>query len=193
MRLYDFGGMKRDLKPFRELEQPCGSHQIRAVSWSPSGDQFMVVSGSSQPKILDRDGRTLGEFGKGDMYIRDLKHTKGHIMGCTSGQWSPIEKQTCLTASEDGSLRLWDVSYVSKDDLSAMKTQAQVAVIKPQQLKPGRMSVTACCFSPDGRLIAGAVSDGSIQLWSANSNFSSAAVGQASPATATRHGCHCCA
>lgn len=269
VRLYDFNGMKRDLRPFRELEQPCGSHQarpprpspapthrthvrippppartsrpnvpaaqIRAVSWSPSGDQFIVISGSSQPKarslspsrppsprpahrlatprascsppsshatpifrwskhrtytifsskprplaqLFDRDGRTLGEFGKGDMYIRDLKHTKGHIMGCTSGQWSPVDKQTCLTASEDGSLRLWDVSYASKEDMQALKTQAQVAVIKPQQLKPGRQSVTACCFSPDGKTIAGAVSDGSIQFWSATSNFSSAAVGQA--------------
>ena len=42
-----------------------------------SGDQFLVVDGYPQPKVFDRDGRELGEFDKGDMYIRDLKNTKG--------------------------------------------------------------------------------------------------------------------
>lgn len=179
VRLYDFNGMKRDLRPFRELE-PCGAHQIRAVSWSPSGDNFFVVPNSTQPKLFDRDGRELGEFGKGDMYIRDLRHTKGHIMGCTSGQWHPHEKNTTLTASEDGSLRLWDVTYVSKEG-GMLSSRCQVSVIKPNQTKPGRQSVTACCFSPDGKIIAGGISDGSIQMWSAHSNFSSAAVGQVLP------------
>jgi hypothetical protein len=39
----------------------------------------LVVTGYPQPKIYDRDGRELGEFNKGDMYIRDLKNTKGHV------------------------------------------------------------------------------------------------------------------
>jgi hypothetical protein len=30
-----------------------------------------------QPKLYNRDGKELGEFPKGDMYIRDLKNTKG--------------------------------------------------------------------------------------------------------------------
>lgn len=60
-------------------------------------------------QIYDRDGLTLGEFLRGDMYIRDLKNTKGHISGLTGGEWHPKEKQTILTSSEDGSLRIWDV------------------------------------------------------------------------------------
>src|SRR5207237_8586171 len=44
------------------------------------------------------------------MYIRDLKNTKGHISGLTSGEWNPKSKETILTSSEDGSIRLWDVS-----------------------------------------------------------------------------------
>lgn len=44
------------------------------------------------------------------MYIRDLKNTKGHISGLTCGEWHPKEKQTILTSSEDGSLRIWDVT-----------------------------------------------------------------------------------
>jgi len=47
---------------------------------------------------------------KGDMYIRDLKNTKGHICGLTCGEWHPRTKETVLTSSEDGSLRIWDVN-----------------------------------------------------------------------------------
>lgn len=47
---------------------------------------------------------------KGDMYIRDLKNTKGHISGLTHGEWHPKTKETILTSSEDGSLRIWDVN-----------------------------------------------------------------------------------
>lgn len=61
-------------------------------------------------QIYDRDGLTLGEFVRGDMYIRDLKNTKGHISGLTGGEWNPKSKESILTSSEDGSLRLWDVN-----------------------------------------------------------------------------------
>lgn len=44
------------------------------------------------------------------MYIRDLKNTKGHISGLTWGEWHPRTKETVLTSSEDGSLRIWDVN-----------------------------------------------------------------------------------
>jgi WD40 repeat protein len=44
------------------------------------------------------------------MYIRDLKNTKGHITGLTCGEWHPKTKETILTSSEDGSLRIWDVN-----------------------------------------------------------------------------------
>ena len=36
-----------------------------------------VPRSSPQPKVFNRDGKELGELPKGDMYIRDLKNTKG--------------------------------------------------------------------------------------------------------------------
>lgn len=69
-----------------------------------------VICTHALNQIYDRDGLTLGEFVKGDMYIRDLKNTKGHISGLTGGEWNPKSKETILTSSEDGSIRLWDVS-----------------------------------------------------------------------------------
>ncbi|KAK3244161.1 hypothetical protein CYMTET_46216 [Cymbomonas tetramitiformis] len=262
LRMYDFQGMKRDLRSFRELAEPCGGHVLNAVSFSPSGELFIVVSGSPQPKvhpspwlegpqarplqgpqaplpckgadglppasswrrrgsdaqhesasvkprtgaatsgdarstahavapsqppaaqtavapvsaqpagrclggchrlfhamsaqppgggglawtleIFDRDGREEGEFVRGDMYIRDMKNTKGHVMGCTGGMWHPHHRAEAMSCSLDGTVRLWDVH----------KYTAQKAVMKPQQTRPGRIPVYSSCYSPDGRYIA---------------------------------------
>ncbi|WOL00178.1 WD repeat-containing protein 70 [Canna indica] len=155
VRMYDFQGMNSKLQSFRQLE-PFEGHQVRSLSWSPTSDRFLCVTGSAQAKIYDRDGLTLGEFIKGDMYIRDLKNTKGHISGLTGGEWNPKSKETILTSSEDGSLRIWDIS-----DFTSQKQ-----VIKPKLARPLRIPVTACAWDHDGKRIVGGIGDGSIQLWS---------------------------
>ncbi|MBA0822337.1 hypothetical protein Goarm_019144, partial [Gossypium armourianum] len=154
VRMFDFQGMNSRLQSFRQLE-PFEGHQVRNLSWSPTSDRFLCVTGSAQAKIYDRDGLTLGEFVKGDMYIRDLKNTKGHISGLTCGEWHPKTKETILTSSEDGSLRIWDVND--------FKSQKQV--IKPKLARPGRIPVTTCAWDCEGKCIAGGIGDGSIQIW----------------------------
>ncbi|KAL6968134.1 hypothetical protein U1Q18_033937 [Sarracenia purpurea var. burkii] len=154
VHMYDFQGMNARLQSFRQLE-PFEGHQVRNLSWSPTSDRFLCVTGSAQAKIYDRDGLTLGEFMKGDMYIRDLKNTKGHISGLTWGEWHPKTKETILTSSEDGSLRIWDVND--------FKSQKQV--IKPKLARPGRVPVTTCAWDREGKSIAGGIGDGSIQIW----------------------------
>jgi hypothetical protein len=118
VKMYDFNGMKRDMRPFREII-PNDGYPVHALSWSPTGAQFLVVTGYPQPKVYDRDGREIGEFNKGDMYIRDLKNTKGHVSPCTSGMWHPHDNSTCLTGSADGSMRLWDVNYIGDSYLGS--------------------------------------------------------------------------
>lgn len=60
---------------------------------------------------------------KGDMYIRDLKNTKGHITGLTCGEWHPRDKEKVLTSSEDGSLRIWDVNVLTS------QTQVRIQIM----------------------------------------------------------------
>jgi hypothetical protein len=48
--LYDFNGMKSDGRPFREL-MPQEGHPVHAVSYSPSGDAFLVVTGEPRAKV----------------------------------------------------------------------------------------------------------------------------------------------
>ena len=42
--------------------------------------------------MYDRDGRERGESLQGDMYIRDLRNTKGHVSPCTNGAWHPLDR-----------------------------------------------------------------------------------------------------
>ncbi|KAG2434016.1 hypothetical protein HYH02_012476 [Chlamydomonas schloesseri] len=170
VRIYDFHGMKSDMRSFRDIE-PSEGHPVLSVSWSPSGDAFLVVTGSAQAKIYDRDGRALGEFVRGDMYIRDARNTKGHISGLTGGWWHPSDKFTAITASEDGTVRVWDTHNI-----------AQKTVIKPSLAKPVRTAVTAVSYNSTGSLIGAGLADGTIQVWSVGGKFgSSAAVGQVLP------------
>ncbi|KAJ4968625.1 hypothetical protein NE237_015326 [Protea cynaroides] len=162
VHMYDFQGMNSHLQSFRQLE-PFEGHQVRTLSWSPTSDRFLCVTGSAQAKIYDRDGLTLGEFVKGDMYIRDLKNTKGHISGLTCGEWHPKNKETILTSSEDGSLRIWDVN-----DFTSQKQ-----VVKPKLPRPGRVPVTTCAWDREGKRIAGGVGDGSIQIWNVKTGWGS--------------------
>ena len=53
-----------------------------------------------------------GEFIRGDMYIRDMKNTKGHVSGLCDGQWHPTDRYTAMTCSEDGTVRIWDTQNV---------------------------------------------------------------------------------
>lgn len=59
-----------------------------------------------------------------------------------------------MTSSDDGTVRMWD-----------MWELRQRTVIKPTLAKPGRVAVSACCWSTDGRLVAGGLVDGTLQLW----------------------------
>eukprot|EP00850_Spirogloea_muscicola_P008358 SM000044S16005 [mRNA] locus=s44:514126:517938:+ [translate_table: standard] len=189
VRMYDFEGMDSKLRSFRQLE-PSEGHQVRALSWSPSADLFLAVTGSAQAKpetmnervqVYDRDGYTQGEFLRGDMYIRDLKNTKGHLSGLTGGEWHPRERHTALTCSEDGSLRIWDVTNfkTQKQDTSTsyylirLTLPRGMQVIKPKLARPGRVPVNSCTWGHGGKCIAGGLGDGSIQVWNVKAGFGS--------------------
>lgn len=147
VRMYDFQGMDSRLRSFRQVE-PSEGHQIRALSWSPTADQFLAVTGSAQAKIYDRDGFTLGEFVKGDMYIRDLKNTKGHISGLTGGHWHPKDRETALTSSEDGSLRIWDVTnFKTQKQVSILKESEQSFIMSIPKVDSGFMGIFLICSS----------------------------------------------
>jgi WD40 repeat protein len=38
-----------------------------------------------------------------------MSNTKGHVAALTDGQWHPRDRKYFMTASLDGSVRIWDV------------------------------------------------------------------------------------
>ncbi|GAA6063096.1 hypothetical protein JCM10212_003294 [Sporobolomyces blumeae] len=160
-KLWDFGGMKSDFKPFRSFEPKAG-HQVIDAQFSPSGDTFIVVTGSDQVKHYDRDGAEIGEFYKGDMYIRDLRNTGGHVAAIRFVSWNPANPTQFLTGSSDSTLRIWD-----KD---TRRNSSKTIVVKSKE-RGGKTKVSAGSWSRDGKWIAAACEDGSLHLWRSSSNF----------------------
>lgn len=59
-------------------------------------------------------------------------------------------------------LRIWDTEDY-KTVTKCINTQRKV--IKTKNASGKRSIPTACCYSPDGKLIAAGCDDGSIQIW----------------------------
>ncbi len=168
LRLWDFGGMTSELRSFRHVEEPLGGYQLRSIDFSPKGDSIIVAGSSSQPVLLSRDGAKLATLMKGDMYIRDMRNTSGHVAGCTCARWHPTDPNTVTTASEDGTVRLWDVEVaIARGDdatsLSVQSGQRAVMVIKDERgIKTPASSME---WHADGSTLLVGGRDGSLQLW----------------------------
>ncbi|KAI8374471.1 WD40-repeat-containing domain protein [Radiomyces spectabilis] len=161
LKFWDFAGMDKSFRPFRTV-QPFEDHQIHDVLYSLTGDSFLCISGSARPKLFDRDGLEKCEYIKGDPYIRDLRHTAGHIGALTGGQWHPHDRQLFATSSQDGSLRIWNVENKRK--------QKEVIAYRSRE-RGGRSAATALNFTPDAKLLAGAFIDGTVNMWSPDGPF----------------------
>ncbi|KAF4944405.1 hypothetical protein FGADI_12715 [Fusarium gaditjirri] len=179
VKLHDFASMTPStLRSFRSVDPyetkasdvNSQSHPIHRIEFNPlAGGVFLCVSAHPQAKILSRDGDIITEFVKGDMYLRDMHNTKGHISEITTGTWHPTDKNLCITAGTDSTLRIWDINN--------KRTQRDVVVFKSKAAgSAGRTKMTAVAWgsSPQGSsnvLIAAAL-DGSLVMYSGNSPFS---------------------
>ncbi|KAI9727770.1 MAG: hypothetical protein M1834_008009 [Cirrosporium novae-zelandiae] len=171
LKFHDFASMTpTTLRAFKSVDPTATKasatseahpiHHVEFCALAPS--QVLVISATTQAKILDRDGDTLTEFVKGDMYLRDMHNTKGHVSEITTGTWHPTDANLCLTAGTDSTLRIWDVNM--------KRCQKEVIVHKSKAAgSAGRSRITAVAWgSPrqggNNVLIAAAL-DGSLVMW----------------------------
>ncbi|UZJ52834.1 hypothetical protein CBS101457_002154 [Exobasidium rhododendri] len=161
-KLWDFGGMSQSFKPFKTVE-PFESHLVHDLAWSPSGDNLLVATGTATAKLYDREGIEVSTYKKGDVYIRDMKNTAGHVAELTACFWHPTSKNVFATASADSTIRLWDAENKLK--------QQTVVVVKSKE-RGTRTKVTCAGFSHDGKMLAAGCLDGALHLWSTSGTYS---------------------
>ena len=161
LQIFDFGGMDSTHRAFRVLT-PLAGIGINFIAHSTSGDRFAVASGNSQPLVYSREGVELLKFCKGDMYIRDLSHTKGHTTETTCICWHPTLKDAVLSGSQDGTLRSWDLNSTLHFNMLQCK---DVFKVKSAQGTFARTGVFSCTYSFDGKLAVAGCADGSVHIW----------------------------
>jgi len=161
VKFWDFGGMDRSHRSFRETEAQTG-YGVVGLSFSPSGDRFVGATTSVQPAVFNREGGELLRFVRGDMYLADASHTKGHTHPVTGAVWHPAEKDLVVTSASDGTLRTWDLNGTTA--LEGRLCCQKIYKIKSQ--RGVRIHATSVAVDPDGDRLAGGGADGSVQLFS---------------------------
>ncbi|KAI4870869.1 WD40 repeat-like protein [Hypoxylon rubiginosum] len=178
VKLHDFSSLTpttirafRSVDPYEAKQSAAGSesHPVHHVQFNPlAGSVFLCISAHPQAKILSRDGDIITEFVKGDMYLRDMNNTKGHISEVTTGTWHPTDKNVCVTAGTDSTLRIWDINNKrSQKEVLVFKSKAPGAA--------GRTRMTAVAWATPvqggNNVLVSAALDGTLVMWGGNGPF----------------------
>ncbi len=171
IKFHDFASMTPNtLRAFKSVDPTATkasanseTHPVHHVEFNPnSPSSVLVISATPQAKIFSRDGEEIKEFVKGDMYLRDMHNTKGHISAITTGRWHPTNRDLCVTAGTDSTLRIWDVNMPLKQrDVIVHKSRAAGSA--------GRTRMTAVTWGSQiqggKNLLVAAALDGSLVMW----------------------------
>eukprot|EP00968_Pinguiococcus_pyrenoidosus_P027529 scaffold7381_cov310-Pinguiococcus_pyrenoidosus.AAC.75 len=166
LRLYDFGGMDVTQRPFKVFVAEEGYIPVDAVH-GPAG-KFFVASGSSAPKVYDRDGVLQVDMMKGDMYLKDQSNTRGHTQAVTALRWHPQQRNETLTASLDGTVRLWDIEAGPTNMWDKLEN-VQMIKVKTAQGTP--IMASALCVHRSGQTLCVGAHDGAVKLYDARAGF----------------------
>jgi WD40 repeat protein len=168
LSFWDLDNMNSSLTPFRTL-RPIDGQPIVALSFNSKQDKLLVCGGGCQPKLLTRDGREIVEFVKGDMYIKDLKYTKGHTSNITHGLCNPFDDHLCYTSGVDGTLRVWDMN----SKLFGIEQQLpNFMVFKTLDSQKRRLAAQHFCFIKSKKALAVFCDKGNLQIFDQNNRYS---------------------
>ncbi|KAK4993223.1 hypothetical protein LTR66_006052 [Elasticomyces elasticus] len=172
LKMHDFASMTpTTIRAFKSVDPSAAkgsanseTHPVHQAIFNPiSPAQVLVVTALPQAKIFSRDGEVITEFVKGDMYLRDMKNTKGHISEITTGTWHPTDRNLCVTAGTDSTLRIWDINH--------HRSQKEVIVHRSKAAgSAGRTRMTAVAWGSPAQggpnILVAAALDGSLVMWS---------------------------
>ncbi|KAI9714920.1 MAG: hypothetical protein M1820_000209 [Bogoriella megaspora] len=141
------------------------NHTIHQVLFNPLyPSSVLVINAQTQARVMSRDGEIESTTKKGDMYLRDMKNTKGHVSEITGGAWHPTDYNQFVTAGTDSTLRIWDIN-------NYLREQKSVIVHKSKAMgSAGRTRMTAVVWGSPTQggpnVLVAAALDGSLVMYS---------------------------
>ncbi|WFD35653.1 hypothetical protein MCUN1_002511 [Malassezia cuniculi] len=162
VKLWDFGGMTSAYKPFKTFE-PAENYPVVQLEFSPHSDVLLCLTASKHARLFSREGDEISVFRKGDVFLRDMRHTTGHVTDITCGGWNPTKPGWFMTGGTDSTIRLWDAEQTDK--------QKTVIVLRSKE-RGSKTHVSAAKYTPDGRMLIAAGTDGTLCAWSTSGSYS---------------------
>eukprot|EP00923_Selenidium_pygospionis_P044323 GHVN01076597.1.p1 GENE.GHVN01076597.1~~GHVN01076597.1.p1 ORF type:complete len:471 (-),score=70.17 GHVN01076597.1:973-2385(-) len=165
VRLWDFNGMTSTMKSFRDID-PADAHPIECLSFMCSGSHFLCCTGEPIMRVYNGEGIKVQETVKGDMYVRDTNHTKGHTHAILSCEGHPFDREKWITSSQDATVRIWDLTEKPYGIDQAIPHLHCLKAVDKRNLNISSCFVLAAAWGPTtANCIVGGCSDGSLQLW----------------------------
>ncbi|CAD8169934.1 unnamed protein product [Paramecium octaurelia] len=164
VRFWDFYGMDKNTHSFR-LVTPYEGNQVNQISWAKDGKNVLIICADAQACVLDREGKRTMDTHRGDMYIRDILKTIGHTAAINSGCFHPDFSDVFVTCSDDGTVRIWDMTKKLYGVAQCLTHKDAVKCVD----KTGH-KVLVQCVTIRGRLLLCSCSDNTIKAYEVNQN-----------------------
>eukprot|EP00917_Polyrhabdina_sp_WS-2016_P000856 GHVP01001803.1.p1 GENE.GHVP01001803.1~~GHVP01001803.1.p1 ORF type:complete len:675 (+),score=139.12 GHVP01001803.1:99-2027(+) len=171
LKLWEFGCMTSHPEP-RVMIIPVEGHAVKGLSFFPTTSSFICAGGDKMCRWYGAFGEEEGRTIKGDMYVRDMNHTKGHTHTVTSCQTHPFKNNQFITSSLDATVRIWDTSSRLHGVEQGLPHLHCLKAIDKRNLNITKCAVNSAAYDPNNAsFIVGGCSDGSLQLWNDRKAF----------------------
>ncbi|KEP66521.1 UNVERIFIED_CONTAM: WD domain, G-beta repeat-containing protein [Hammondia hammondi] len=167
VRFWDFQGMTSRMRSYRQVT-PVEKHTVEAMAFSSRNDLLLVASGDSQCRVYNSQdpSQPIATTTKGDMYIRDVSHTKGHTHKVLDCHFHPLDKNLFVSCGLDASVRLWDLNAPLYGILQTLPHVACLKAVDRRGLNSSATHCTSCMFTPTAaKIVVVGCADGSLQMW----------------------------
>ena len=133
---------------------------IYCVNYSCCSDQIIATTSDAKPVVYDKNGNRVRIFIKGNPYLMDKSKTVGHTNAVYAACWHPDRNDIVMTASLDGTCRIWDMNgETSFDELQSRD------VITAKDKGNRTIGIQSACYNLDGKNIALGCIDGGVLIF----------------------------
>lgn len=133
---------------------------VYCINYSACSDQIIVSTADAKPVVFDKNGNQVRKFIKGNPYVLDNSKTPGHTNTVYAACWHPSRNDICMTASLDGTCRIWDMNgQTSFDELESRD------VMRAKSKRGLRIGITSACYNIQGNGVALGCVDGGILIF----------------------------